>query len=114
MNDPITRSIAEMRRPHPVTDPMTRTIILYMLSILAGALVAGLGVLATQLVGTDPINWRPVFAAMIGPIVAGLAASRLPRPEGAALAQQIDQLKEQGTPRHRVIPGRPAADGIAT
>lgn len=103
MNDPLTRTIAEMRRPPPMIDPLTRTIILYVLSILAGALVAGLGVLATQLVGTDPINWRPVLAAMIGPIVAGLAASRLPRPEGAALAAQIDQLHAQGTPRHEML-----------
>jgi hypothetical protein len=98
-----------------VTDPMTRTIILYVLSILAGALVAGLGVLATQLSGVDPIDWRPVFAAMIGPIVAGLAASRLPRPEGAALALQIDALKAQGTPRHEmvVVSQAEAVSGVA-
>jgi hypothetical protein len=115
VNDPLTRTIADLRRPPPVTDAVTRTIILYVLSILAGALVAGLGVLATQLVGTDPINWRPVLAAMIGPIVAGLAASRLPRPETAVLAQQIDALKAQGTPRHEmvVVTQEEAVSGVA-
>jgi hypothetical protein len=98
-----------------MNDPIVRTIILYVLSILAGALVAGLGVLATQLTGTDPIDWRPVIAAMIGPIVAGLAASRLPRPEGAALAMQIDALKAQGTPRHEmvVVTQTEAVSGVA-
>jgi hypothetical protein len=99
-----------------VTDPVVRTIILYVLSILAGAIAAGLGVLSTQLAGTDPIDWRPVLAAMIGPIVAGLAASRLPRPEGAALAQQIDALKEStGTPRHEmvVVTQEEAVSGLA-
>jgi hypothetical protein len=98
-----------------VTDPLTRTIILYALSILAGALAAGLGVLATQLTSTDPIDWRPVLAAAIGPIVAGLAASRLPRPEGAVLAQQIDALKAQGTPRHEmvVVSQAEAVSGVA-
>jgi hypothetical protein len=98
-----------------VSDPMIRTIILYVLSILAGAIAAGLGVLSTQLTGTDPIDWRPVIAAMIGPIVAGLAASRLPRPEGAALAQQIDALKARGVPRHEqvVVSQEEAVSGLA-
>jgi hypothetical protein len=84
-------------------DPLVKNILLYTLSILAGALAAGLGVLATQLAGADPINWRPVIAAAIGPIVAGLAASRLPRPEGAALAAQIDTLKDQGIARRDMV-----------
>jgi hypothetical protein len=86
-----------------MSDPMARTILLYVLSIAAGAAAAGLGVLATQLAGADPINWRPIIAAAIGPIVAGLAASRLPRPEGAALAAQIDSLKAQGVPRAEMV-----------
>jgi hypothetical protein len=115
MSDPLTRTIANTRRPSRVTDPLTRTIILYALSILAGAIAAGLGVLATQLTSTDPIDWRPVIAAAIGPIVAGLAASRLPRPEGAALAMQIDALKAQGTPRHEmvVVSQAEAVSGVA-
>jgi hypothetical protein len=86
-----------------MSDPTTRTIVLYILSIAAGALAAGLGVLATQLAGTDPINLRPVIAAAIGPIVAGLAASRLPRPEGAQLAAQVDALKARNVPRHEMV-----------
>jgi hypothetical protein len=99
-----------------VTDPMTRTIILYVLSILAGAIAAGLGVLATQLTGTDPINWRPVLAAMIGALVTGLAASRLSKPEDTVLAAQGDALKEStGTPRHQmvVVTQEEAVSGLA-
>lgn len=98
-----------------MSDPMARTVALYILSILAGALAAGLGVLATQLTGTDPVNWPPVFAAAIGPIIAGLAASRLPLPEGAALAAQSDVLKAQGIPRHEqiVVTHDEAVHGIA-
>jgi hypothetical protein len=86
-----------------MSDPTTRTIVLYILSIMAGALAAGLGVLAVQLGGVDPINWRPVFAAAIGPIVAGLLGSRLPRPEGAQLAAQVDALKARNVPRHEMV-----------
>src|SRR4051794_27091546 len=86
-----------------MSDPTTRVIVYYILSVAAGALVAGLGVLATQLAGTDPINWRPVFAAAIGPIVAGLLGSRLPRPEGAQLAAQVDALKARNVPRHDMV-----------
>lgn len=98
-----------------MSDPTTRTILLYALSIAAGALAAGLGVLATQMAGADPINWRPVIAAAIGPVVAGLAASRLPRPEGAALAAQIDDLKARGIPRKElvVVTQEEAVRGIA-
>lgn len=84
-------------------DPLARNLLLYGLSIAAGALAAGLGVLATQLAGADPINWRPVLAAAIGPIVAGLAASRLPRPEGVNLAEQANNLKDQGVARRDMI-----------
>jgi hypothetical protein len=118
-DDPLSSTIAGIRkpprRPSPVTDPVVRTIILYVLSILAGAIAAGLGVLSTQLTGTDPIDWRPVLAAAIGPLVAGLAASRLPRPEGAALAMQIDALRAQGTPRHEmvVVTQTEAVSGVA-
>jgi hypothetical protein len=85
-----------------MSDPLIRNLVLYALSIAAGAVAAGLGVLVVQLGGVDPINWRPVFAAAIGPIVAGLLATRLPRPEGAELAHQIDTLQEQGVPRHKM------------
>lgn len=96
-------------------DAQARVILLYALSVLAGALVAGLSVLATQLAGADPINWRPVLAAAIGPLVAGLAASRLPRPEGAILARQIDTLKARGIDRKEmlVVTQEEAVRGIA-
>lgn len=119
-DDPLTQTIAEVRkpprRPSPVADPLTRAIILYGLSILAGAIAAGLGVLSTQLAGTDPIDWRPVIAAMIGPIVAGLAASRLSKPEDTVLAAQGDALKRStGTPRHQmvVVTQEEAVSGLA-
>jgi hypothetical protein len=80
-----------------MNDPLIRNLVYYALYILGGALASGLGVLATQLAGPgDDILWKPILAAMIGPIISGLAASRLPRPEGAELAAQIDALKAQG------------------
>lgn len=87
-----------------MSDPFVRTVIYYALSILGGALVAGLAVLATQLAGPgDVILWKPILAAMIGPIISGIAASRLPRPEGAELAAQIDALKTQGVKRGDMV-----------
>jgi hypothetical protein len=85
-----------------MSDPLVRNLVLYALSIAVGALAAGLSVLAVQL-GYESIDWKPVFAAAIGPIVAGLLSTRLPRPEGAALAQQIDILKEQGVARQEMM-----------
>lgn len=85
------------------SDPTTRAIVLYVLSVAAGAAAAGLAVLATQLAGVDPINWRPILAAMIGPIVAGLAASRLPKPEQAGVSAQADALKAMGVAHDEMI-----------
>lgn len=60
-----------------ISDPYIRNLLLYIGSMLVGALAAGLGVLMVQLAGTDPIIWRPVFAAALGPIVTGLLARQL-------------------------------------
>jgi hypothetical protein len=60
-----------------IADPYIRNLLKYVGTILVGALAAGLGVLMVQLAGTDPIVWRPVFAAALGPIVTGLMARQL-------------------------------------
>jgi hypothetical protein len=86
-----------------MSDPLTRSLVLYALSILAGAAAAALGALAVQLAGADPINVRPILLAAIGPIITGLLASRLPRPEGAQLAAQVDALKARNVPRHEMV-----------
>jgi hypothetical protein len=98
-----------------MSDPTTRVIVYYILTILGGALMGGLVALNTQLAGNAPIDWRSVLAAVVSAIVTGVAASRFPRPEGAVLAQQIDALKETGVPRHemRVVDSMTAALGEA-
>lgn len=84
-------------------DPTTRVILLYILGMLVGGLAAGGAVLIVQLGGADPINWRPILAAFLGPIVTGLISMRFPRPEGAQIADQVDTLKGRGVARRDMV-----------
>lgn len=86
-----------------MTDLTAQNIIKYAVTILAGALAAALGVLAVQLAGVDPINWRPVIAAAIGPVVTGLAAMQLTRVGSESIAAQVDSLKAAGTARKDMV-----------
>jgi hypothetical protein len=60
-----------------LADPFVRNVFKYIGTMLVGALAAGLSVLVAQLASTDPISWRPVLAAALGPIVTGLLARQL-------------------------------------
>lgn len=80
-----------------------QNLIKYAVAILAGALAAALGALVVQLSGTDPITWRPVIAAGLGPVVTGLAAMQLTRVGSEAIAAQVDSLKAAGTDRRDMV-----------
>lgn len=86
-----------------MTDLTTQNVIKYAVTILAGALAAALGVLAVQLAGVDPINWRPVIAAGIGPVVTGLAAMQLTRVGSEGIAAQVDSLHAAGTQKRDMV-----------
>jgi hypothetical protein len=86
-----------------VNDLTTQNVLKYVVTIVAGSLAAALGVLAVQLAGTDPIMWRPVAAAAIGPIVTGLAAMQLTRLGSEGIAAQVDTLKAGGTARSEMV-----------
>lgn len=68
-------------------------------SVVAGSLAAGLLVVSVQLSGDDPINWRPVIVACIGPIVTGLTVLSVPRIGSASIAAQVDELRSNGIQR---------------
>lgn len=86
-----------------MNDLTARNLLLYVGSVLAGALAASLAALAVQLAGADPVNWRPVIVAAIGPVVTGLLATQLTRVGSESIAAQVDSLKAIGTPRHEMV-----------
>jgi hypothetical protein len=86
-----------------MTDLTTRNILLYVGSMLIGAVAAALAALLVQLSGADPVNWRPVLAAGLGPVVTGLLATRLTRVGSEPIAAQVDNLKSVGVPRRDMI-----------
>lgn len=81
----------------------TRTLLYYVALIVVGALAAGLGVLATQLAGPGDVVWKPIMAAAIGPVVAGLLSMRLPQPSRAALSEQADHLESSDVPTLHLV-----------
>lgn len=86
-----------------MTDLTARNVLLYVGSVLAGATAASLAALAVQLTGVDPINWRPVIVAALGPIVTGLLATQLTRVGSEGIAAQVDSLKAAGTPKRDMV-----------
>jgi hypothetical protein len=84
-------------------DLTAQNVLKYVVTILAGALAAALGVLAVQLAGVDPVNWRPVIAAGIGPVVTGLAAMQLTRVGSEPIAAQVDSLQAAGTHKRDMV-----------
>lgn len=79
-----------------MSDPYVLNLLRYIGAILVGALAAGLGALVVQLSGTDPIIWRPILAATLGPIVTGLIARQLTRAGSEELAAQVSAYKSIG------------------
>lgn len=75
----------------------------YLLAAGAAALLAGGGVLVTQLAGTDPINWRPILAAALGAILPLIAATQIPRVGSTQIAAQVDHLKAQGVHKRDMV-----------
>lgn len=75
-----------------ISDPFVRNALLYVGTMLVGALAAGLSVLMIQLAGVDPINFRPILAAALGPIVTGLLARQLTRGGREELGNLVDQV----------------------
>lgn len=86
-----------------MNDLTSQNVIRYLVAIVAGSLAAGLGVLVVQLSGTDPINWRPVLVAALGPIVTGLASMQLTRLGSEPIAAQVDSLKATGVQRRDMV-----------
>lgn len=93
-----------------ISDPYIRSALQYAGAILLGALAAGLGALAVQLNGTDPIVWRPILAATLGPIVTGLIARQLTRAGSEGIAAQVNDLRAEGYRREDMTVTVPAVN----
>lgn len=83
--------------------PYAWTVIKYVLAVVGGALAASLAVVVVQLGTNDPIAWKPIIAAGLGPIIVGLTTSRWPQPERADLSTQVDHLKESNIPVSHLV-----------
>lgn len=86
-----------------MTQLEARNALNYAMAILAGSLAAALLVLSTQLAGADPINWRPILLAALGPILTGLVTTQLTRTGFTQIAAQADYLQAQGLPKHELV-----------
>jgi hypothetical protein len=92
------------RKGAPTVDSETvRAWINYAAAALVAFVSGVLPMLILQLNGSDPINWRPIVASGLSALVAAGLGSRLPRPESAQIATQVNALKARGVPRHEMV-----------
>jgi len=92
------------RQETPIVDKETLRAWLNYAAAAIVAFVSGvLPVLILQLNGADPINWRTIIAAGLSAIVAAGIGSRLPRPESAQIASQVNNLRARGVPRREMV-----------
>lgn len=61
-----------------MTSEQLRVLNLYLIIIVVGAVIGGGGVAQSQLAAGQPIDWAPILAATLGPILTGISGMVLP------------------------------------
>lgn len=86
-----------------MTEAQIKNVAWYVAYALAGALVATGLQFAAALNAPGDIEWRPLAAtfstSLFAALASALGASRLTRLGSEPIAQQVDDLRDQGVPR---------------